>query len=160
MLSQTVRLKNTATKRTLPFQRSIYMQRVKHCNLLTISFLLQTGTCNLHCCRWYKFTIKALLCSTADSIRWLFNTHRMYCCVHCKTIMRTCHNVTSHDIAYLVPHKKSRHRTCSVRHTAPTAQNPGRSSRQPKSHLPSNTHELWCSHAIPNPHRFITRQSA
>jgi hypothetical protein len=57
---------------------------------------------------------------------------------------------------------KSRHRTspsstggytCSVTNTALTEQNPGRSSRQPKSHLPSNTHELWRSHAIPNPHK-------
>ena len=36
---------------------------------------------------------------------WLFNTHThtMDCCVHCKMVTRTRHNVTLQDIAYLVP---------------------------------------------------------
>jgi hypothetical protein len=91
LFSQVVRLKERYEQRSiLLFQCSIY--RVKGVQLGWNMFSLKTGTYNLLCSRWHKFTTKALLCYIqcvyiVDSDMWLSNTntHRMNFCSYTRT---------------------------------------------------------------------------
>ena len=82
LLCQIVRLKKDMSYWTFFCFSAAFIRNVlKECKLVEYNFFKKTGTCNLHCCRWYKFTVKALLYNTLLLYIWQRQQHRMQCCV-------------------------------------------------------------------------------